>query len=130
MLLLRPTTVSSVCPDVSFTSSYSREVDICSCGDVCCLFAQGRFFAFGRVFSGTVAAGMKVRILGPNYIPGQKKDLYIKARPSAPHVRHTSMPLACAVLLWYTADTPPQFADTVAVGGSNGSLLGSVPISP
>jgi elongation factor 2 len=41
---------------------------------------QGRFFAFGRVFSGTIAAGMKVRILGPNYIPGQKKDLYIKAR--------------------------------------------------
>jgi len=48
------------------------------------LLAQGRFFAFGRVFSGTIAAGMKVRILGPNYIPGQKKDLYIKARPSAP----------------------------------------------
>ena len=26
---------------------------------------KGRFFAFGRVFSGTIAAGMKVRIMGP-----------------------------------------------------------------
>ena len=25
-----------------------------------------------------VATGAKVRIMGPNYIPGQKKDLYIK----------------------------------------------------
>ena len=40
---------------------------------------KGRFFAFGRVFSGTIAAGMKVRIMGPNYIPGQKKDLYLKS---------------------------------------------------
>jgi elongation factor 2 len=39
---------------------------------------KGRFFAFGRVFSGTIATGKKVRILGPNYVPGQKKDLYIK----------------------------------------------------
>jgi elongation factor 2 len=27
---------------------------------------KGRFFAFGRVFSGTVQAGQKVRIQGPN----------------------------------------------------------------
>jgi elongation factor 2 len=40
---------------------------------------KGRFFAFGRVFAGTVGTGMKVRIMGPNYVPGQKKDLYIKA---------------------------------------------------
>eukprot|EP00976_Prorocentrum_cordatum_P034695 705716-Prorocentrum_minimum.AAC.3 len=39
---------------------------------------KGRFYAFGRVFAGTVATGQKVRIMGPNYIPGQKKDLYIK----------------------------------------------------
>ncbi|CAL5221742.1 g3992 [Coccomyxa viridis] len=39
---------------------------------------KGRFFAFGRVFAGTVCTGAKVRIMGPNYIPGQKKDLYIK----------------------------------------------------
>jgi elongation factor 2 len=33
---------------------------------------RGRFFAFGRVFSGTIKAGMKVRIQGPDYIPGSK----------------------------------------------------------
>lgn len=40
---------------------------------------KGRFFAFGRVFSGTVATGMKVRIMGPNYIPGKREDLYQKS---------------------------------------------------
>ncbi|XP_027340327.1 elongation factor 2-like [Abrus precatorius] len=40
---------------------------------------RGRFYAFGRVFSGTVSTGMKVRIMGPNYVPGEKKDLYIKS---------------------------------------------------
>jgi elongation factor 2 len=39
---------------------------------------KGRFIAYGRVFSGTVRTGMKVRIMGPNYEPGQKKDLAIK----------------------------------------------------
>merc|ERR1712141_854862 len=39
---------------------------------------KGRFYAFGRVFSGTVATGQKVRIMGPNYVPGKKDDLYIK----------------------------------------------------
>lgn len=39
---------------------------------------KGRFYAFGRVFSGTVQTGQKVRIMGPNYVPGEKKDLYIK----------------------------------------------------
>jgi len=38
----------------------------------------GRFIAFGRVFSGTVATGQKVRILGPDYVHGGKRDLYIK----------------------------------------------------
>jgi elongation factor 2 len=40
---------------------------------------KGRFFAFGRVFSGTVKSGLKVRIQGPNYEPGSKSDLYLKA---------------------------------------------------
>eukprot|EP00850_Spirogloea_muscicola_P005152 SM000023S07608 [mRNA] locus=s23:471523:475978:- [translate_table: standard] len=40
---------------------------------------KGRFFAFGRVFAGKVSTGMKVRIMGPNYVPGQKKDLYVKS---------------------------------------------------
>lgn len=40
---------------------------------------KGRFFAFGRVFSGTVKAGLKVRIQGPNYEPGKKDDLFVKS---------------------------------------------------
>jgi len=40
---------------------------------------KGRFYAFGRVFGGTIKTGQKVRIMGPNYIPGKKDDLYIKA---------------------------------------------------
>eukprot|EP01103_Thecamoeba_quadrilineata_P013548 TRINITY_DN3795_c0_g2_i1.p1 TRINITY_DN3795_c0_g2~~TRINITY_DN3795_c0_g2_i1.p1 ORF type:complete len:885 (-),score=160.46 TRINITY_DN3795_c0_g2_i1:140-2437(-) len=40
---------------------------------------KARFYAFGRVFSGTVRAGQKVRIMGPNYLPGKKDDLYIKS---------------------------------------------------
>jgi len=39
---------------------------------------KGRFYAFGRVFSGIVATGQKVRIMGPNYVPGSKNDLSIK----------------------------------------------------
>ena len=34
---------------------------------------KGRFYAFGRVFSGTVATGLKCRIMGPNYVPGRKR---------------------------------------------------------
>lgn len=39
---------------------------------------KGRFYAFGRVFSGTVSSGQRVRILGANYKPGSKNDLYEK----------------------------------------------------
>ncbi|KAJ2314957.1 translation elongation factor 2 [Coemansia sp. Cherry 401B] len=39
---------------------------------------KGRFYAFGRVFSGTAASGMKVRIQGPNFTPGKKDDLFVK----------------------------------------------------
>jgi len=39
---------------------------------------KGRFYAFGRVFSGTVKTGSKVRIMGPNYVPGKKTDLFVK----------------------------------------------------
>ena len=39
---------------------------------------KGRFYAFGRVFSGTIKTGAKVRIMGSNYTPGKKDDLYIK----------------------------------------------------
>lgn len=40
---------------------------------------KGRFYAFGRVFSGTIATGLKVRIMGPNFVPGKKEDLYLKS---------------------------------------------------
>lgn len=38
---------------------------------------NSRFYAFGRVFSGTISAGSKVRILGPNYEFGGKEDLFL-----------------------------------------------------
>jgi elongation factor 2 len=40
---------------------------------------KGRFYAFGRVFSGTVRSGPKIRIQGPNYLPGKKEDLFVKS---------------------------------------------------
>merc|ERR1719291_1673574 len=40
---------------------------------------KGRFHAVGRVFSGTIATGQKVRIQGPHYTPGSKEDLNIKS---------------------------------------------------
>ncbi|KAH8355021.1 hypothetical protein KR093_004023 [Drosophila rubida] len=39
----------------------------------------GRFYAFGRVFAGRVSTGQKCRIMGANYVPGRKEDLYEKA---------------------------------------------------
>jgi len=39
---------------------------------------KGRFYAFGRVFSGKIATGQKVRIMGPNYVSGKKAELWIK----------------------------------------------------
>jgi len=39
---------------------------------------KGRFYAFGRVFSGTARAE-KVRIMGPNFVFGKKDDLNIKS---------------------------------------------------
>merc|ERR1712232_1334641 len=40
---------------------------------------NSRFTAFGRVFSGMIKTGMKARIMGPNYVPGCKSDLYQKS---------------------------------------------------
>ena len=39
---------------------------------------KGRFYAFVRVFCGTDATGLKCHIMGPNYVLGKKKDLYVK----------------------------------------------------
>ncbi|KAJ7608810.1 P-loop containing nucleoside triphosphate hydrolase protein [Roridomyces roridus] len=38
---------------------------------------EKRLWAFGRVFSGTLRRGQKVRILGPRYVPGQKDDFFV-----------------------------------------------------
>lgn len=40
---------------------------------------KGRFYAFGRVFSGRILTGHKVRIMGANYVPNEKKDLFTKS---------------------------------------------------
>merc|ERR1712176_1650676 len=39
---------------------------------------KGRFYACGRVFSGKIATGQKVRIMGPNYVAGKKSELWVK----------------------------------------------------
>merc|ERR1712079_272251 len=39
---------------------------------------KGRFIAFGRVFAGTVKTGQTVRIMGPEYEVGKKRDLFVK----------------------------------------------------
>ncbi|CAF4646780.1 unnamed protein product [Rotaria sp. Silwood1] len=39
---------------------------------------KSHYYAFGRVFSGIVKSNEHVRLLGPNYIPGKREDLYIK----------------------------------------------------
>lgn len=39
---------------------------------------KGRFYAFGRVFSGIIATGQTVRIMGPDFSHGKKTDLYVK----------------------------------------------------
>jgi len=43
---------------------------------------KGRFYAFGRVFAGTVKTGQKVRIMGPNYVPGKKNRSLRKTHPT------------------------------------------------
>jgi elongation factor 2 len=39
---------------------------------------KGRFYAFGRVFAGTITTGAPVRIMGPDFQLGKKTDLYVK----------------------------------------------------
>jgi len=39
---------------------------------------RSRFYAFGRVFSGTVATGQKVNIMGPTFVYGKKYDYSTK----------------------------------------------------
>jgi elongation factor 2 len=40
--------------------------------------SKNKFFAFGRVFSGTASVGQKVRLMGPGYSVGSDNYLYLK----------------------------------------------------
>lgn len=41
-------------------------------------YSDNRFIAFGRIFSGTISPGLKVRIQGQDYVVGNKNDLFHK----------------------------------------------------
>ena len=67
--------------DATYKSIYNCDKE----GELCIFISKmvptndkGRFYAFGRVFGGTVSTGQKVRIQGPNYVPGSKNDLNVK----------------------------------------------------
>jgi len=68
--------------DATFKSIYNCDPD----GELCVFISKmipagdgGRFYAFGRVFGGTVKSGQKVKIQGPHYKPGKKDDLAVKS---------------------------------------------------
>ena len=64
---------------------------------------KGRFYAFGRVFSGTIGTGQKCRIMGPNYVPGEKEDLYQKS------IQRYIFKSQCALLNFYELDSTRNF---------------------
>ncbi|XP_068662880.1 elongation factor 2-like [Aristolochia californica] len=70
---------------------------------------KGRFLSFACPFAGKVYAGMKVRIRGPIYAPGQQNDLYVK------NVQRT--------VIWM--GTEPKSAEFVPCGKTE-SLVGLV----
>jgi len=76
---------------------------------------KGRFYAFGRVFSGTIATGQKVRIQGPHYKPGGKEDLNVK------NIQRTVLMMGRSTE--QIADVP--CGNTVALVGIDGYLLKS-----
>merc|ERR1719506_1765559 len=76
---------------------------------------KGRFYAFGRVFSGTIATGQKVRIQGPHYKVGGKEDLNIK------NVQRTVLMMGRATE--QIADVP--CGNTVALVGIDAYILKS-----
>merc|ERR1712203_401998 len=76
---------------------------------------KGRFHAFGRVFSGTIATGQKVRIQGPHYKPGSKEDLNVKS------IQRTV--LMMGRIVEQIADAP--CGNTVALVGVDAFLLKS-----
>ena len=80
---------------------------------------KGRFYAFGRVFSGTVSSGQKVRIMGANYKPGKKDDLYEK------NISRTVLMMGRTVE--YIPDVP--CGNTVALAGIDQYLMKTGTIS-
>merc|ERR1712005_46559 len=76
---------------------------------------KGRFHAFGRVFSGTIATGSKVRIQGPHYKPGSKEDLNVKS------IQRTVLMMGRTTE--QIADVP--CGNTVALVGVDGFILKS-----
>ena len=78
-------------------------------------FSCGPTHAFGRVFSGTIATGQKVRIQGPHYTPGSKEDLNIK------NIQRTVLMMGRSVE--QIADVP--CGNTVALVGVDQYLLKS-----
>merc|ERR1719236_304222 len=76
---------------------------------------KGRFYAFGRVFSGTIATGQKVRIQGPHYKVGGKEDLNVK------NIQRTVLMMGRATE--QIADVP--CGNTVALVGIDAYLLKS-----
>merc|ERR1711988_754995 len=76
---------------------------------------KGRFYAFGRVFSGTIATGQRVRIQGPHYKPGSKEDLNVK------NIQRTVLMMGRSVE--QIADVP--CGNTVALVGIDAYILKS-----
>ena len=42
---------------------------------------KGRLYALGRIFSGTVASGLRVRIIPPSHTKEMKEDAYMYIQP-------------------------------------------------
>lgn len=80
---------------------------------------KGRFYAFGRVFSGTVASGQKVKIMGANYKFGGKSDVYEK------NIQRTVLMMGRTAE--YIADVP--CGNTVALVGIDQYLMKTGTIS-
>jgi elongation factor 2 len=80
---------------------------------------KGRFYAFGRVFSGTVSSGQKVRIMGANYKTGKKDELYEK------NIQRTVLMMGRTVE--YIPDVP--CGNTVALVGIDQYLMKTGTIS-
>jgi len=78
-----------------------------------------RYFAFGRVFSGTIRPQLEVRIMGPNFVFGEKSDLTIKKIPGT------------VLILGAKTENVPEIpcGNTVGISGLDKILIKSGSIS-